>query len=124
MYKMMNDHLLNVYSADSQWENLKLQKCEAVKLVEDEYVTKYNTLEEQLYTQQKSSSSREVELLKTIDALKNEILSKDSTIDDLQSSIETLEGGVQVLNQEIAQETSDLAKLKTEADEKIRLEPH
>lgn len=120
----MNDHLLNVYSADSQWENLKLQKCEAVKLVEDEYVTKYNTLEEQLYTQQKSSSSREVELLKTIDALKNEILSKDSTIDDLQSSIETLEGGVQVLNQEIAQETSDLAKLKTEADEKIRLEPH
>ncbi|XP_048517688.1 protein FAM184A isoform X3 [Dendroctonus ponderosae] len=105
---------------DSQWENLIHQKSEAIKLVEDEYVLKYKTLEEQFYAQQKSHGSREIELLKAIDALKNEIQSKDSTLDDLQNNVETLEGGVQVLNQEIAQQNSDLAKVKTEAEQKVR----
>ncbi|KAL1505970.1 hypothetical protein ABEB36_005412 [Hypothenemus hampei] len=105
---------------DSQWDNLIHQKSEAIKLVEDEYVTKYKTLEEQLYTQQKSSEAREIELLKTIDTLKNEIDSKESAMDDLQNNVETLEGGVQVLNQEIAQQTNDMAKAKLEADEQKR----
>ncbi|ENN82980.1 hypothetical protein YQE_00656, partial [Dendroctonus ponderosae] len=104
----------------SQWENLIHQKSEAIKLVEDEYVLKYKTLEEQFYAQQKSHCSREIELLKAIDALKNEIQSKDSTLDDLQNNVETLEGGVQLLNQEIAQQNSDLAKVKTEAEQKVR----
>ncbi|XP_066150093.1 protein FAM184A-like isoform X2 [Euwallacea fornicatus] len=108
------------HELDSQWENLKHQKSEAVKLVEDEYVSKYRTLEDQLCMQQKSSSAREIELLKAIDTLKHDIQSKDSTIDDLQNSIETLEGGVQVLNHEIAQQTSELTKSKTEAEQKIR----
>lgn len=104
-----------------QWENLIHQKSEAIKLVEDEYVSKYKTLEEQFYTQQKSHTSREVELLKTIDSLKNDLASKDSTIDDLQSNVDTLEGGIQVLNQEIAQQGEQLLKSKQEADIKIRL---
>ncbi|CAH1126919.1 unnamed protein product [Ceutorhynchus assimilis] len=104
----------------AQWDNLVHQKSEAVRLVENEYVSKYKTLEEQFYMQQKSHSSREVELLKTIDTLKNEIQSKTSTVDDLQSNVETLEGGVQVLNQEIAEQCKDLAKVKNEADQKMR----
>lgn len=96
------------------------QKSEAVKLVEEEYVTKYKTLEEQFYTQQKSHENREIELLKTIDSLKNEVTSKDSTIDDLQSNMDTLEGGIQVLNQEIAQQGEQLAKIKRDSDYKIR----
>lgn len=113
--------VLNKYFLlDAQWENLIQQKGEAIQLLEEEYVTKYKTLEEQFYTQQKSHSVREVELLKTIDSLKNELQSKESTIDDLQNNVETLEGGVQVLNQELAQNAADLAKTRREADQKIR----
>ncbi|XP_018561580.1 protein FAM184A isoform X2 [Anoplophora glabripennis] len=107
---------------DAQWENLIQQKGEAIELLEEEYVTKYKTLEEQFYMQQKSHSVREIELLKTIDSLKNELQSKESTIDDLQNNVDTLEGGVQVLNQEIAQNAVDLAKTRKDADHKIRFE--
>lgn len=96
------------------------QKSEAVKLVEDEYVLKYKTLEEQFYTQQKSHETREIELLKTIDSLKNEVNSKDSTIDDLQSNLDTMDGGIQVLNQEIAQQNEQLLKSRRDSDFKLQ----
>lgn len=96
------------------------QKSQAIKLVEEEYVTKLKTLEEQFYTQQKSHAAREVELLKTIDSLKNDLQSKDSTIDDLQNNVDTLEGGVQVLHHEIAQQGEQLLKSSQDADYKIR----
>lgn len=105
---------------DEQWANLIHQKSAAIRLVEEEYVTKLKTLEEQFYTQQKSHASREVELLKTIDSLKNDLASKDSTVDDLQSNVDTLEGGVQVLHQEIAQQAEQLMKTTQDADQKIR----
>lgn len=105
---------------DAQWSNLLRQKSEAVKLLEEEYVLKYMTLEEQFYTQQKSHTTREVELLKTIDSLKNEIESRDSAIHDLQSNVDTLEGGVQVLNQEIFQHNEELNQNRREADQKIK----
>ncbi|XP_018331433.1 protein FAM184A-like isoform X2 [Agrilus planipennis] len=105
---------------DKQWENLVHQKDEAIRLVEDEYLTKYKQLEEQFYTQQKSHSSREVELLKTIDSLKNEIMSKNSTIDDLQNNVEVLEGGVQVLNQEVASQNDKFAKYKTDLEHRVK----
>lgn len=105
---------------DSQWENLIHQKNEAIHLVEDEYVVKYKTLEEQFYTQQKSHSAREVELLKTIDSLKNELQSKNCTIDDLQNNVDALEGGIQVLNNEIVQQGDNLFKSGKEAESKIR----
>ncbi|XP_049821695.1 protein FAM184A-like isoform X2 [Aethina tumida] len=104
---------------DSQWENLIHQKNEAIHLVEDEYVVKYKTLEEQFYTQQKSHSAREVELLKTIDSLKNELQSKNCTIDDLQNNVDALEGGIQVLNNEIVQQGDNLFKSGKEAESKI-----
>ncbi|XP_017785670.1 PREDICTED: nucleoprotein TPR isoform X2 [Nicrophorus vespilloides] len=105
---------------DAQWDNLIHQKSEAIKLVEDEYVNKYKTLEEQFYTQQKSHEAREVELLKSIDSLKNDVSSKSSTIDDLQNNVDVLEGGVQVLNQEIANQGEQLEKNRKDADQKIR----
>lgn len=107
---------------DEQWANLIHQKNETIRLVEEEYVSKYKTLEEQFYTQQKSHESREIELLKTIDSLKNEVTSKDSTVDDLQNNVDTLEGGIQVLNQEIADQNEKLVKNKREADLKVRLD--
>lgn len=107
---------------DAQWENLIHQKSEAIKLVEEEYVSKYKLLEEQFYTQQKSHTAREIELLKTIDSLKNEIVSKDSMADDLQNNVDTLEGGIQVLNQEIAHQGEQLLKIRRDADYKIRFE--
>lgn len=48
--------------------------------------------------------------------------SKDSTIDDLQNNVDTLEGGVQVLHQEIAQQGEQLIKTKQDADHKLRYE--
>lgn len=105
---------------DTQWENLIHQKSEAVRLVEEEYVLKYKTLEEQFYTQQKSHENREVELLKAIDTLKNEITSKGSTIDDLQNNVDTLEGGIQVLNQELAYHGETVCKTKIDAEYKIK----
>lgn len=95
------------------------QKSEAVQLVEEEYVSKYKTMEEQFYTQQKSHEAREIELLKTIDSLKNEITSKDSTIDDLQNNLDTMDGGIQVLNQEIAQQNEELLKARRNSDQKV-----
>nr|CAH7735947.1 unnamed protein product [Callosobruchus chinensis] len=105
---------------DEQWNNLLDQKSEAIALLEEEYVTKYKTLEEQFYSQQKSHEAREVELLKTVDALKNELQSKEGVIDDLQSNVDTLEGGVQVLNQEIAQQNFEMTKMRREADQRMR----
>ncbi|KAL3277422.1 hypothetical protein HHI36_012770 [Cryptolaemus montrouzieri] len=40
-------------------------------------------------------------------------------IEDLQNNVDTLEGGVQVLNKEIAQQCEDLSKARQEADIKI-----
>jgi predicted nucleic acid-binding Zn-ribbon protein len=111
---------VRVLFEDAQWENLISQKSEAVKLVEDEYVTKYKTLEEQFLMQQKSHTAREIDLLKVIDSLKNELGSKESALDDLQNNVDTLEGGIQVLNGEIAQQGDQLIKTKKEADQKIR----
>ena len=91
-----------------------------MKLVEEEYITKYQTLEEQFLTQQKSHQAREIDLLKVIDSLKNELGSKDSALDDMQSNVDTLEGGIQVLNEEIAQQNDQLTKTKKESDHKIR----
>ncbi|KAK9874981.1 hypothetical protein WA026_005797 [Henosepilachna vigintioctopunctata] len=105
---------------DNQWENLLKQRQEAVDLVEKEYVTKYKVLEENFHIQQKSHEQREIELLKTIDSLKNELESKTSVIEDLQNNVDTLEGGVQVLNREIAQQCEDLNKARLEADMKIK----
>ncbi|CAH0559520.1 unnamed protein product [Brassicogethes aeneus] len=105
---------------DSQWENLIHQKDESIRLMEEEYVSKYKTLEEQCQIQQKSHSSREIELLKTIDSLKNELQSKSLTIDDLQNNVETLEGGVQVLNNEIAQQGDQSSRSRKESEAKIR----
>lgn len=81
---------------------------------------KYKTLEEQFYTQQKSHEAREIELLKTIDSLKNDIASKDSTIDDLQCNLDTLDGGIQVLNQEVANNNEQLMKIRRDSDYKIQ----
>ncbi|KAJ8983029.1 hypothetical protein NQ317_014326 [Molorchus minor] len=54
---------------DAQWENLIQQKRRR-------YSASGRRIQEQFYTQQKSHSLREVELLKTIDSLKNELGSK------------------------------------------------
>ncbi|KAG5862101.1 hypothetical protein JTB14_022823 [Gonioctena quinquepunctata] len=104
---------------DQQWENLIEQKSESIQFLEEQYVSKYKMLEDQFYTQQKSHSIREVELLKTIDSLKNELQSKESTIEDLQNNVDTLEGGIQVLNQEIAQESDETNKSRREWEQKI-----
>lgn len=96
------------------------QKSEAVRLVEDEYVTKYKILEEQFQTQQKSHESREIELLKAIDSLKNEMSSKDAAMEDLQNNVDTLEGGIQVLNGEIAQQQEQLTRNRRESEQKMR----
>ncbi|XP_045465538.1 protein FAM184A-like isoform X2 [Harmonia axyridis] len=105
---------------DEQWENLRKQKQEAIDLVENEYVSKYKALEENFLTQQKSHEQREIELLKTVDSLKNELESKNSIIDDLQNNVDTLEGGIQVLNMEIAQQCEDLTRAREEAKSRIK----
>ncbi|VEN40206.1 unnamed protein product [Callosobruchus maculatus] len=91
--RINEEHESQLKELEEYWQN---QKSEAIALLEEEYVTKYKTLEEQFYSQQKSHEAREVELLKTVDALKNELQSKEGVIDDLQSNVDTLEGGVQV----------------------------
>ncbi|KAK9752453.1 hypothetical protein QE152_g4185 [Popillia japonica] len=101
---------------DTQWANLIHQKSEAVQLVEDEYVSKYKTLEEQFYTQQKSHEAREIELLKSIDSLKNEISSKNSAVEDLQNNVDTLEGGIQVLNCTIRGLQEDIVNMQARHD--------
>nr|XP_023025588.1 protein FAM184A-like isoform X3 [Leptinotarsa decemlineata] len=115
--KLVSEHDSEI---DQQWDNLIHQKSEAIQLLEEEYVSKYKTLEEQFYTQQKSHSLREVELLKTIDSLKNELESKESTIEDLQNNVDTLEGGIQVLNQELALQSDETTKNGKEWDQKVR----
>ncbi|XP_044756364.1 protein FAM184A isoform X2 [Coccinella septempunctata] len=104
---------------DEQWENLIKQRQEAVDLVESEYVSKYKALEENFVIQQKSHEQREIELLKTVDSLKNELETKNSIIEDLQNNVDTLEGGIQVLNMEIAQQCEDLNRAREEAKSKM-----
>ncbi|KAG5888068.1 hypothetical protein JTB14_010043 [Gonioctena quinquepunctata] len=114
--KLVSEHDSEI---DQQWENLIEQKSESIQFLEEQYVSKYKMLEDQFYIQQKSHSIREVELLKTIDSLKNELQSKESTIEDLQNNVDTLEGGIQVLNQEIAQESDETNKSRREWEQKI-----
>lgn len=63
-----------------------------------------------------------MELLKTVDSLKNELESKESIIEDMQSNLETLEGGIQVLNQEVAQQNEMLLKEKRDSEQRARYE--
>lgn len=99
---------------------MRKQRQEAVDLVENEYVSKYKALEENFLTQQNSHQQREIELLKTVDSLKNELESKNSIIEDLQNNVDTLEGGIQVLNMEIAQQCEDLNRAREEAKSRIK----
>ncbi|XP_056638100.1 golgin subfamily A member 6-like protein 22 isoform X2 [Diorhabda sublineata] len=103
-----------------QWENLIQQKKEAIQFLEEKYIAKCVQLEEQLNVLQKSHSAREVELLKTVDSLKNEIQSKESIIQDMQSNMDMLEGGIQVLNKELAEQSELMAKEKKESEQKLR----
>lgn len=99
---------------------MRKQRQEAVDLVENEYVSKYKALEENFLTQQNSHQQREIELLKTVDSLKNELESKNSIIEDLQNNVDTLEGGIQVLNMEIAQQCEDLNRAREDAKSRIK----
>ncbi|CAG9854913.1 unnamed protein product [Phyllotreta striolata] len=114
--------LIQTHQSDleEQWENLIQQKKEAIQFLEEKYISKCQQLQEQLQQQQKSHTGREVELLKTVDALKNELQSKESIIEDMQSSLETLEGGIQVLNQEIAHQSEVILKEKKDYEQKLR----
>lgn len=105
---------------EEQWENLIQQKKEAIQFIEEKYIAKCVQLEEQLNVLQKSHSAREVELLKTVDSLKNEIQSKESIIHDMQSNMDMLEGGIQVLNKELAEQSDLMTKEKKESEQKLR----
>ncbi|CAH1237321.1 unnamed protein product [Diabrotica balteata] len=103
-----------------QWENLIQQKKEAIQFLEEKYIAKCVQLEDQLNQLQKSHSAREVELLKTVDSLKNEVQSKESIIQDMQSNMDMLEGGIQVLNKELAEQNDVMMKEKKESEQKLR----
>lgn len=68
---------------------------------------------------QKSHQAKEKELLDKIEQLKNDINEKNSSMKSLQSNVDTLHGGVQVLRQEIVHQDQNINKMKTEADQKI-----
>ncbi|CAH1237315.1 unnamed protein product [Diabrotica balteata] len=105
---------------EEQWENLIQQKKEAIQFLEEKYIAKCVQLEDQLNQLQKSHSAREVELLKTVDSLKNEVQSKESIIQDMQSNMDMLEGGIQVLNKELAEQNDVMMKEKKESEQKLR----
>lgn len=96
------------------------EKDNAINGLEQEYRAKYEKLKDQFSNIQKNTNSKEKDLFKKIDLLKTEINDKESTIGSLKNNVNTLNGGIQVLNHELANQDQKLNKVKEEADQKIR----
>lgn len=108
------------YFTDRQWEKLMKEKETAVNGLEQEYRAKYEKLKEQFQYLQKNNNNKEGDLAKKLDVLQKELHEKESTIGSLKNNVDTLNGGIQVLNSEIANQDQTIKKVKEEADQKIR----
>ncbi|PSN47607.1 hypothetical protein C0J52_04581 [Blattella germanica] len=92
---------------DIQWERLTNDKEKTIA-----------ELEEKLRKQ--GHGHREGELLETIANLKKQLQGQTGVINDLQNNVDLLQGGMQVLNQEITTHNQDIQRVQKQADIKLR----
>lgn len=87
--------------------------------IEHEYKCKFDKLKEQFTVVQKTHQRKETELLALVNELQASVQAKDTVIEQLQGNVDTLQGGVQVLNQEITNQDKQVTKIRTEAEQRI-----
>jgi hypothetical protein len=60
------------------------------------------------------------QLLEVIENLKKQLQGQTAVISDLQGNVDLLQGGMQVLNQEISTQNVEMQRIQTQAAHKLR----
>ncbi|XP_023711917.1 protein FAM184A isoform X4 [Cryptotermes secundus] len=106
---------------DIQWERLMNEKEKAVADLEEKHQTQVELIKAELEKTTKNSISRENEqLLEVIANLKKQLQGQTAVISDLQGNVDLLQGGMQVLNQEISTQNVELQRIQTQTTHKLR----
>lgn len=88
--------------------------------MEQNYRSNCLKLKEETMNLQKLHSDRETELLNSIENLKSELDDKNLQIGCLQNNVDTLHGGIHVLNREIKNHGQEMQKIQNSCEKKIR----
>ncbi|KDR07715.1 hypothetical protein L798_02631 [Zootermopsis nevadensis] len=106
---------------DIQWERLVNEKEKAVAEQEAKHQTQVELIKIELEKASKNNNSREIEqLLDVIANLKKELQGQTAVVTDLQGNVDLLQGGMQVLNQEISTQNVEMQRIQAQAAHKLR----
>lgn len=106
---------------DIQWERLMNEKEKAVADLEEKHQKQMELIKTELEMASKNSSSKENEqLLEIIANLKKQLQGQTAVISDLQGNVDLLQGGMQVLNQEISTQNAEMQRLQTQTAHRLR----
>ncbi|XP_071448550.1 protein FAM184A-like isoform X2 [Hetaerina americana] len=104
---------------DTLWKRLTDDKEKAVMSVEKKFLEQLEHLKEEM--QKNNSSAQESEhLLKMVNSLKEELSCKSKVINDLQGNVDALQGGIQVLNEELNTQSKEMEKFQNDAENTLR----
>lgn len=88
--------------------------------MEQNYRGNCDKLKDDISNLQKAHEEKESELQTTINDLKTQVEEKLAQINCLQSNVDTLQGGMHVLNREIKNHEGELLKMQKDNEKKIR----
>ncbi|XP_063231467.1 protein FAM184A-like isoform X4 [Bacillus rossius redtenbacheri] len=103
-----------------QWDQLMEQKDQALQEEARQQHVLAEEVKAQLEAATTSHKAREAELLETIADLRGQLEGQSTAIGGLQGSVDLLEGGMQVLNQQITGQEQELARAQQQAAHKLR----
>nr|CAD7570243.1 unnamed protein product [Timema californicum] len=98
-----------------QWEQLLEEKEKALEVEVEKHRGQLDKVKQELEHAVKARNIRESELLETIEQLRAQLDSQSTTISDLEGNVDLLEGGMQVLNQEITTQSHEMTKVQQQA---------
>nr|CAD7393649.1 unnamed protein product [Timema cristinae] len=98
-----------------QWEQLLEEKEKALEVEVEKHRGQLDKMKQELEHAVKARNIRESELLETIEQLRAQLDGQSTTISDLEGNVDLLEGGMQVLNQQITTQSHEMTKVQQQA---------
>ncbi|CAG2063224.1 unnamed protein product [Timema podura] len=103
-----------------QWEQLLEEKEKALEVEVEKHRGQLDKVKQELEHAVKTRNIKESELLETIEQLRAQLDGQSTTISDLEGNVDLLEGGMQVLNQQITTQSHEMTKVQQQAAIRIR----
>nr|CAD7589029.1 unnamed protein product [Timema genevievae] len=98
-----------------QWEQLLEEKEKALEVEVEKHRGQLDKVKQELEHAVKTRNIKESELLETIEQLRAQLDGQSTTISDLEGNVDLLEGGMQVLNQQITTQSHEMTKVQQQA---------